>query len=136
MALATRPDVEARLGPVETPEKRLLVQTLLDAAEARLVSRIPDLVVKSGLDAEFRANAVSVEADAVARVMRNPEGFRSENTGPFQNTYDTRAAAGFLTILKEEWRLLGVSGAFTITPSLPPVDTMPFQVYDLLYGWR
>lgn len=136
MALATLPDVTTRLGRTLTEQEPVLVATLLGDAEVKLAGRIPGLLTKAAADARFRATVVAVEAAAVARVLRNPEGYRSEQTGPFSYTIDTRAAAGFLTILAEEWRDLGVKGAFSIDTAPDPVAVMPFTVYDLLYGWR
>lgn len=136
MALATWHDVQTRLGRTLEETELVLVATLLGDAEVKLTSRLPGLPTKAETDPLFRATVVAVEAQAVARVLRNPEGYRSEQTGPFSYQIDTRAAAGFLTILKEEWRDLGFSDAFTIDPTPEAPTTLPANVYDLLYGWR
>jgi hypothetical protein len=136
MALATLFDVENRLGRTLAEDEPVLVATLLGDAEGLLISRKPDLRTAASGDLELRARAVAVEAAAVVRVLRNPGGYRSEQTGPFSYTIDTRAAAGFLTILDEEWRQLGVSGAFTIDPTPEMPTTVPFSVYDNLFGWQ
>lgn len=138
MALATRVDVEARLGRTVTEDQELvLVAQLLEDAEGILTARLPTLLLRAGTDLPYRARAVAVEAAAVVRVLRNPEGYRSESTGPFGYTLDTRVAAGFLTVLRDEWSQLGYTGASSI--NTVPVDlpsTMPYSTYDLLYGWR
>lgn len=136
MALATLHDVETRLGRTLTDQEPVLVATLLGDAEVLLASRNPSLLTQASSDPTFRARAVAVEAAAVVRVLRNPEGYRSEQSGPFSYSIDTRAAAGFLTILADEWRQLGVSDTFTIDPTPVMPVTMPFTVWDQLYGWR
>lgn len=136
MALATLHDVETRLGRTLTDQEPVLVATLLGDAEVLLASRNPSLLSQASSDPTFRARAVAVEAAAVVRVLRNPEGYRSEQSGPFSYSIDTRAAAGFLTILADEWRQLGVSDTFTIDPTPVMPVTMPFTVWDQLYGWR
>lgn len=137
MALAELTDVEARLGrTVEETQEQLLALTLLGDAEVRLVMRLPSLLAQAADDDALLARVIAVESAAVVRVLRNPEGFRSEATGPFSYSLDTRAASGFLTILDEEWRQLGLSGAFTIDPTPDLPSTLPATVYDLLYGWR
>lgn len=137
MPLATTTDVRNRLGrALASDEETVLAATLLADAEGRLTGRVPTLLLTASDDADYRSRVVAIESEAVARVLRNPDGYRSESTGPFSYQLDTRAAAGFLTILKEEWQALGVSTAGTIAPYLPMPTTMPFSVYDLLYGWR
>lgn len=117
MALATRPDVEARLGrTLETTQEMLLVEHLLGDVEGMLLGRLPSLLTRAEADLSLRARIVGTEAQAVVRVLRNPEGYRSEQTGPFGYSIDTRAAAGFLMVLADEWALLGAKTAFTITP--------------------
>lgn len=56
------------------------------------------------LDADLAAGRITAEtaaltvANMVLRVLRNPNGLRSETTGPFSRTYDTTAAAGLLVV--------------------------------------
>ena len=38
----------------------------------------------------------------VLRVLRNPDGLRSETVGPFSTTYDTSVAAGLLAITADD----------------------------------
>lgn len=118
MSYASVADVEHRMGrPLSDPE-RTLAAALLDDAETLLRARIPRLDQRVA-DEQFGKLVVLVEASAVVRVLRNPGGYRSETAGDYSYTIDTRAAAGYLTILDSEWRLLGVApGAFTITPTV------------------
>ncbi|MFF4607933.1 Gp19/Gp15/Gp42 family protein [Streptomyces sp. NPDC001339] len=126
MAYATADDVGARLGRDLDDAEQRLAAVLLDDIEERLRARIPDLDERVSADEHYRALVVSVEAAAVVRVLRNPSGFRSETDGNYAYTIDTRAAAGFLTILDEEWQLLGAArGAFTAVPYLDPIRHDP-----------
>ncbi|GGM64772.1 hypothetical protein GCM10012275_39190 [Longimycelium tulufanense] len=117
MAYASPADVQARLGRPLADSERQLVTTRLDDAERLILTRIPDLAAKvteGVLDSELVAQ---VEADAVLRLVRNPEGVQSESDGSYSYTLAERVASGLLEILPDEWALLGVrAGAFTIRP--------------------
>jgi Gp19/Gp15/Gp42-like protein len=129
MAYATVDDVAARLGRDLDEAEQRLAAVLLDDAEQRIRARIPDLDERVNASEHYRALVVSVEAAAVVRVLRNPGGYRSETDGNYSYQLDTRAAAGFLTILDEEWALLGAShGAFTATPYLDPIHHDPLHL--------
>jgi hypothetical protein len=115
--IASTTDVASRLGRTLTTEEHTLVATLIYDVENMLKVRAPDKDLNN-LDP---TSVQQVVANAVVRVLRNPDGYRSESAGGISYTVDTRAAAGFLTILDEEWRLLGLSssgGAYSIAPSL------------------
>lgn len=125
MAVTLVAAVRVRMRRELEPLELALATELLDAAEARLRSRVADVDARLDEDPVFRTNFCNVAADAVVRVLVNPEGYRQESVGPYGWTYDTRVAAGFLTILEDEWALLSpTGGAFTIAPSLP-APTMP-----------
>ena len=133
MAIADLSDVEARLGRPMTPDERDTALVYLDDAELMLRSRIRDLLDRAAEDDDYRAAVRYVEAMMVVRILRNPSGFRREQAGDYSYDRDTRAAAGFMLVLPDEWRLLGrPSGAFTINPHLsvrrPPLDYCP-------WGW-
>lgn len=107
--LVTTADVTARLGrPLNADETDSdLVETLIGDAENMVRVRLPGRVLDPGtIDV---GSVKQVVANAVARVLRNPDGYRSESAGGVSYTIDTRAAAGFLTILADEWLLLGLS---------------------------
>ncbi|QUH01455.1 hypothetical protein HUO13_12100 [Saccharopolyspora erythraea] len=110
MATATPQDVESRLGrPFEDGEAERAA-TLLSDVELLIQSRLSDLTsVDPGL-------LVMVEATAVARVLRNPDGIREQNAESFGYTLDTRVASGYLTVLDTEWRLLGVRRGYGSIP--------------------
>ena len=133
MALAQTTDVATQLGRGLTTEETKFARAQLEAAEARLLTRLPSLRTRTDADPTYATLVRDIEAEAVARVLRNSEGYRQESIGPWSATLDTRVAAGFLTILDDEWALLGAGGgAFTITPhvEVPPVWPSPH-----LAGW-
>lgn len=106
MALATAADVETSLlRPLSEQEKRF-VPGLLERAERILSARIRDLGQRVRVE-EFRATVVDVEAEAVARVVRNPEGITSESEGSYSFSRNAKSASGVLSILDEEWTRLG-----------------------------
>lgn len=132
MAQASEQDVAVRLGRALDQGEQELVAALLDDAEALLIARIPHLLVRAE-DEAYRKLVVMVEANMVVRVLRNPDGFRQESEGGYSYTIDTRAAAGFLTVLADEWQLLGLSGgAFSIAPSFGATGS-PWWAYP---PWR
>lgn len=114
---ATVDDVAARLGRPLSDAERPYVQALVDDAETIVRTRIPDLDerVESGRLSAAVVRLVLVSM--VLRVLRNPGGYRSESAGDYSYTVDSRAASGYLGVLPDEWRWLGIGdGAFTITP--------------------
>lgn len=120
MTYATADDVQARLGRPLTGDEQTMVAALLADAEALIKARIPDLDQRVTGGRTPREVVVLVEANAVLRVVRNPGGYRSETDGDYAYTVDPSAAGGYLTILPDEWGLLGAGGgAFTIMAYLP-----------------
>lgn len=105
----------AKQRPNMTAAEQDLAAYLLKVASKMLRQRFPllDVQLRSGeLDADVIANTA---AGMVLRVLRNPDGLRSETTGPFSRTYDTSAAAGLLVITDDD--------AEAVTPA--PVATLP-----------
>lgn len=99
--LAAVGDVVGQFGAM-TPAQETLTKTLVRAASALLRHH----AVQAGLnlDADLAAGRLDPNVAAltvtnmVLRVLRNPNGLRSETTGPFSRTYDTTAAAGLLVV--------------------------------------
>ncbi|GAA4852435.1 phage Gp19/Gp15/Gp42 family protein [Saccharopolyspora rosea] len=120
MAVATPQDVALRLGRELAEAEVTQVQVLLADAETLIQTRIPDLHTRLATGRLAEDVVVLVEAAAVARVLRNPAGIRSQSAEAYSVDYDTRAASGFLELRPDEWRMLGVrSGLFTVAPVLP-----------------
>jgi hypothetical protein len=116
VAYATVEDVRKRMKRPLTPEEEALATQLLDDAETRIRVRVRDLDTRAA-DPEYLKLVVLVEANAVLRVLRNPEGYRSEADGDYSYSRLVQVASGLLEILDDDWLLLGVRrGAFTVAP--------------------
>lgn len=121
MAYATFEDVEVRFFRELAPEERPLVEARLDDAERKIRARIPDLDDRAALDPNFQATVVAVTADAVIRLVRNPEGYVQETDGNYTYMLSQSGATGSLSILPEEWADLGVRkqvSVFHVAPRL------------------
>jgi hypothetical protein len=102
-------DVEAQYGSM-TAAERSLAGWLLRAASNIIRSRRPEvdhLISTHRLSGDMVALAVT---NMVLRVMRNPQGLRSETVGPFSRSYDTSVAAGLLVLSADEEALLTPTG--------------------------
>jgi hypothetical protein len=129
MAYATASDVTTLWAKEPEPEVMALIERRLEQVERMIVRRVPDLAVKVTAGDIDAADLVDIEADAVLRVIRNPEGYASEQDGQYGYTFDRNAASGKLEILPHEWELLGIkpSRMFAIAPRLvAPAGPVPF----------
>src|SRR5690606_7939261 len=119
MAYATVSDIEQRLGRELTESEATIVNTRLEDAEELIFRRIPDLSQRV-VDGKIRERLViMVECEAVMRLIRNPEGYTQETDGNYSYSIDSRVSSGRLSILPEEWALLGLSQTATvITPKI------------------
>ena len=63
---------------------------------------------------------IDIEAEAVLRLIRNPEGYASESDGSYSYQFNRETASGRLEILASEWETLGIkpSRMFSIAPNL------------------
>lgn len=120
MPYATPGDVQSRLGRELDPAETGLVTIRLADAERLIRKRIRDLddqVTAGTIDAE---DVKQIQAEAVLRLVRNPEGYTSESDGNYSYQFSSQAASGKLEILAAEWQTLGVQtgGMFCIVPNL------------------
>jgi hypothetical protein len=94
-----------------------LINTRLADAERMLKRRITDLDTRAE-DADYLAEVIRVESEAVLRLARNPDGFQSEGDGNYQYMLMQEISSGKLEILPDEWDALGVTneGMFIIAP--------------------
>ncbi len=121
MTFATVDDVAAELGR-DVPEDPVVVrqwQRWLDRAEAMIRARIPDLDARVASGTLATATVGSVQAAAVARLVRNPEGLRtsqvSVDDASTSRTTEAAVSTGELVVTGTEWSLLlGDSGAFSV----------------------
>jgi hypothetical protein len=107
MAYATVDDVADRWTREFTDEEIVLIETRLEDIERKIRRVIPDLATKVS-DQEYLEDVKQIEADAVLRLVRNPEGYISESDGNYTYMLARDLASGKLEILDEEWETLGV----------------------------
>ena len=117
MAYATPDDVEARLGRELDDSESRLVQTRLEDVELLIKTRVPDLdaeIMSGEIDADL---VVMIEAEAILRLVRNPEGYTQETDGTYSYTISKDVASGRLSLLDSEWWRLGIGqGIYSIAP--------------------
>lgn len=106
--------------PAETEQVTAWIE-LAEIAIRKRYSNLDQLIA----DGRLKQRTVDlVEAMAVARYARNPEGTTSKSTriDDYQETVGTTNSVATIDLLDSEWALLepsdyGASGAFTITPA-------------------
>jgi hypothetical protein len=116
-SFATVEDIEALWRPLGEDEV-VGASVLLARVSALVRTRIPGIDARIGADPNLGVLATGVVVDAVLRVLRNPEGYTSEQIGAYAYSRAAGAAGLYLTDL--EWALLlpptAARGAFTIRP--------------------
>ncbi|AMQ66756.1 head-to-tail adaptor [Mycobacterium phage Sham4] len=121
MAYATAQDVVELWAKEPEPEVMTLIERRLAQVERMIMRRIPDLDLKVATSTTFRADLIDIEADAVLRLVRNPEGYLSETDGTYTYQLQADLTSGKLQILDEEWEILGVNSlqrSFVIVPNV------------------
>lgn len=117
MAYATPADITSRLGRDLDASETQIASIRLNDAELLIRARIRDLDAQVTAGTIDQGILVMVEADAVLRLVRNPDGYTNEQDGNYSYSIDQSVASGRLSILDEEWTLLGVRrSAFVIAP--------------------
>lgn len=107
MSIATPADVETSLLRPLLQREQEYAPALLERAEGILLSRIHNLLDRAERDTTFHDLVAATEAEAVARVLRNPQAIRQESEGNYSYTINYQVASGLLDILDEEWQRLG-----------------------------
>ncbi|MFA5707383.1 Gp19/Gp15/Gp42 family protein [Mycolicibacterium sp.] len=120
MPYATAADVQTLLARELTSEETAQVERRLAQVERMILRRIPDLAGQTAAGQIDPADVVDIEAEAVLRLVRNPEGYASESDGTYSYQFNRETASGRLEILPEEWERLGIrlKGLFSIAPRL------------------
>jgi hypothetical protein len=118
MAYATAEDVSVRWGRELTAEESQLVGVRLEDVERMIRRKVPDLDDQISYGALYVEDVVQVEADAVLRLARNPDGYQSETDGNYSYTMQKDLATGKLWITDDEWEILGCRprGWFVLVP--------------------
>lgn len=120
MTHAAVADVSTRLGrPITSTPEIAQVNAWLGDVEAQILARIPGFAAAVIAGAPSTAVVVMVEANAVIRKIRNPDGKVSEDIDDYRYRLNADAARGDLFLTDEEWAWLtpeSPSAAFTVTP--------------------
>lgn len=115
---ASATDVTNRLGKSADADLTTLINTRLADVERMIKRRIPDLAAKVTATTIDVDDVIQVEADAVLRLARNPEGYFSETDGNYTYQFIQSLASGTLEILPGEWETLRVqTGMIIIVPN-------------------
>lgn len=110
-------DVTAQYGTMTKAEESL-AGWLIRAASNMIRARRPviDQQLTDGLvSQEMAALAVT---NMVLRVLRNPNGLRSETVGPFSRSFDTTVAAGLLVFTDAEEQMIAPVGTESYAPAI------------------
>lgn len=118
-------DVATQLGrKIDDPLEMEQITAWIELAEITIRKRYPNLdqIIADNRLSQKTVNLV--EALAVARYARNPEGTTSKSTriDDYQETVGTTNSVATINLLDSEWALLepkdyGASGAFVIVPA-------------------
>lgn len=124
MAYATAQDVVTLWAKEPEPEVMTLIERRLEQVERMIRRRIPTLDTLVTASDTFRADLIDIEADAVLRLVRNPEGYLSETDGTYTYQLQSDLSSGKLQVLDEEWTILGVYRLSRMSV-IAPAFTMP-----------
>ncbi len=134
--LAVVGDVAAQYGSL-TATQETLVGWLLRAASNMVRARNPLIdqqIAEGKVSRDLAALAIT---HMILRVLRNPEGLRSETVGPFSRAYDTSVAAGLLVITPDDLDLLkptGEAGKVTVG-QFRPTASLAIAPISRRGGW-
>lgn len=116
--IANEDDVSVRWGRTLTTEETALVVKRLEDAERLILKRIPNLAAQITAGTINVEDVKQVEAEAVLRLVRNPDGYISETDGDYTYQLSQSSTAGKLRIEPDEWELLGwVRGIAILVPT-------------------
>mgnify|MGYP003508231557 FL=1 len=124
MAYATAQDVVTLWAKEPGPEVMTLIERRLEQVERMIKRRITNVATRAAESATFLADLVDIEADAVLRLVRNPEGYMSETDGAYTYMLQSDLTSGKLEILDDEWQTLGVFRLSRMS-TIAPLFVMP-----------
>lgn len=105
MAYAEPSDVAGGFRDL-TDEEVQRTYTLLDRAERLLTSRIPTIAARVTAGTLDVQTVIDIEAAMVERVLRNPDGKKTESIDDYSYTRDGALSSGSLYVSDEEIALL------------------------------
>jgi hypothetical protein len=121
---ATAQDVIDRWGQPADAAMTTLINKRLGDVERMIERRfkaegLTSVAAQIALDEVDPLDVEQIESEAVLRLVRNPEGFLSENDGNYGYQVIQSLASGVLEITPEEWLILGIvddDGFFVMVP--------------------
>lgn len=120
MTYATVEDVATRLGrPISDDAERAQVGAWLEDIEQIIRGRLPDLDERVASGKPSEVVVTMLEANAVMRLVRNPDGKIQERIDDYSYGLNQTTARGYLYLTDDEWALLTPGtpdGAWTIRP--------------------
>lgn len=142
MSLVTADDVQVRLGRALTDLQREQVEAWLSDLEALAQVRFPDFVASVLGGAPTLDVVRAVFAQAVRRLLLNPEGLRQESRTiddyTESRTFDSAISASVVGFTDEEWAQLvpaSSSAAFSIRPAGSPDLAAPGWATSTTRWW-
>lgn len=123
MTFASFDDVQKRFHRELEDVDRPLIEARLQDAEGKIRVRVKDLDEKVVLDPLYMGIVVRVCADAVIRLIKNPDGYVQETDGNYTYMLSQQLAEGKLSIDPDEWRDLGVTRSVGVIHSVPLLAT-------------
>lgn len=138
MTYAVVSDVVTRLGRAATDEESSMITVLLADVERSILRRIPDLAAQLAADPPTidQADVVQVEAQAVLRVVRNPEGYISETDGTYTYQLSSDSTPSALDVLPEEWAILGLARSAMVVIDARPICPPRYPEFWDAWSWR
>ena len=110
MAYASFEDVQLRFFRELTPEEQPLVEQRLADAENKIRRKIKDLDTRILDDPAYEDLVRQICADAVIRLVRNPEGYIQETDGNYTYQLSQASADGRLTTSRARKKAGAVRG--------------------------
>ncbi|MDM8084742.1 Gp19/Gp15/Gp42 family protein [Cellulomonas cellasea] len=137
MTFANITDVGVRLGrPIADANEIAQVNAWLGDVEGLILARIPNLLTLVAAGFPAATTVLSVEANAVIRKIKNPDGKVSEGVDDYNYRLNENARKGEIFLTDDEWALLtpaSVSAAFSTRPGFEPdwVSGYPLNWWEL-----
>ncbi len=95
--LATSLDVEARWRPLSAAEQ-VVADTLIAEVSAMIRLRVPDIDTRIATDLNLAVVVRGVVAEAVRRVLSNPDGWRELSIDDYRQVRDVSVSSGALYV--------------------------------------
>ena len=133
MTLATITDVTARSLRALSDIEKTWAETALEDVLTQIQTRFPDIEAQAVEGSVLRKMVIQVQAAAVNRVLRNPDGLLEETVDDYKKRLDKALSSGELYVSDAEFNRItsastpttSSSQAFTISPFSALVPDQP-----------